>query len=117
MENATNTIILRGTIQELPVFSHENHGKRFSRFYLKVPRLSGVIDTLPVIAEEQLLMQLNPVSGQMLTVTGQMRSHNHREDGVRHLMIFVFLTIKIVNGTGNIYIQPRTQSQVLLFLF
>jgi len=28
----------------------------------------------------------------MLTVTGQIRSHNQRTDGVRHLLIFVFAT-------------------------
>ena len=28
----------------------------------------------------------------MLTVTGQMRTHNIRENGVRHLLIFVFAT-------------------------
>ena len=90
MEHTTNEITLRGSLRELPVFSHENHGKRFCRMYLEVPRLSGVVDTLPVIVEEELLGQIDPTAGSMLTVTGQIRSHNHRADGVRHLMIFVF---------------------------
>ena len=90
MEQSTNTITLRGCLQELPAFSHENHGKRFFRFILEVPRLSGTIDYLPVIAEETVLNQIDPTAGDMLTVTGQIRSHNHRSDGVRHLMIFVF---------------------------
>lgn len=90
MEQKTNEIILRGSLQALPVFSHENHGKRFYRFYLEVPRLSGVVDILPVVAEEQVLGQIDPTGGLMLTVTGQIRSHNQRADGVRHLLIFVF---------------------------
>lgn len=90
MENLTNTITLRGTLQALPVFSHENHSKRFLRFILEVPRLSGAIDELPVIAEESILAQLDPTGGDMLTVTGQVRSHNHRTEGIRHLMVFVF---------------------------
>lgn len=90
MEQKTNEIILRGSLQALPVFSHENHGKRFYRFYLEVPRLSGAVDILPVVAEEQVLGQLDPTGGLMLTVTGQIRSHNQRADGVRHLLIFVF---------------------------
>ena len=90
MEHITNEIILRGTLQALPAFSHENHGRRFYRFYLEVPRLSGAVDVLPVVAEEQVLMQLDPSGGEMLTVTGQVRSHNQRSDGVRHLLIFVF---------------------------
>ena len=37
-------------------------------------------------------MQLDPFSGSMITVTGQIRSHNQRQDGIRHLLIFVFAT-------------------------
>ena len=85
-----NQICLRGSLLGLPEFSHENHGKRFFRFYLEVPRLSGAIDTLPVIAEETLLNSLDPSGGEMLTVTGQVRSHNLRENGKRHLSVFVF---------------------------
>ena len=92
MEHNTNEIILRGALQSLPQFSHENHGRKFYRFYLEVPRLSGAVDVLPIVIEEQILGQLDPSAGQMLTVTGQVRSHNQRSDGVRHLLIFVFAT-------------------------
>ena len=108
MEHKTNEIILRGTLQTLPQFSHENHEKRFFRFSLEVPRLSGAVDILPVIAEEQVLAQIDPTGGEMLTVTGQIRSHNQREDGVRHLLIFVFAT-SIVAEDGepinNVYLE------------
>jgi hypothetical protein len=57
---------------------------------LDVPRLSGAVDTLPVVAEEAILNQIDLSAGEMLTVTGQVRSHNQRTDGVRHLLIFVF---------------------------
>jgi len=90
MEQSINTITLRGTLCELPVFSHENHGRRFWRFSLEVPRLSGAVDTLPVIAEEQLIMDIDPTAGSMLTVTGQIRSHNQHAETGRHLLIFVF---------------------------
>ena len=90
MEQITNAITIRGELQSLPQFSHENHGRRFYRFILEIPRLSGTIDFLPVIAEQRILNQIDPTAGSMLTVTGQIRSHNHRDDGVRHLMIFVF---------------------------
>ncbi len=90
MEQTVNQISLRGQLMELPVFSHENHGKRFYRFFLSVPRLSGNVDILPVIVSEYVLNQIDLSGGEMLTVTGQIRSHNIRTDGVRHLMIFVF---------------------------
>lgn len=90
MEHIVNAITLRGSLQQIPCFSHENHGRRFYRFQLEVPRLSGAVDSLPVIAEERLIFAIDPTAGDMLTVTGQIRSHNQRTDGVRHLMIFVF---------------------------
>ena len=90
MEHIINAVTLRGTLSELPKLSHENHGKKFYRFILEVPRLSGAVDKLPVIVEEDILGRLDPTSGEMLTVTGQVRSHNQRTDGVRHLLIFVF---------------------------
>ena len=90
MEHNANQITLRGNLSAPPTFSHENHGKQFYRFFLEVPRLSGAADTLPVIAEASLLESAGIDPGRMLTVTGQIRSHNVRTDGRRHLMIFVF---------------------------
>ena len=99
MEHPINTLTLRGSLQALPQFSHENHGRQFYRFILEVPRLSGAVDLLPVIAEASLLGQLDPTAGSMLTVTGQIRSHNQRTDGVRRLMVFVFAaTILVEDG-------------------
>ena len=90
MEHTLNQITLRGNLASLPQFSHENHGRRFFRFFLEVPRLSGAVDTLPVIAEEGLLLGTDLSDGEMLTIAGQIRSHNVRSDGKRHLLIFVF---------------------------
>ena len=90
MEHMANHITLRGSLVSLPQFSHENHGRRFFRFFLEVPRLSGAVDTLPVIAEEGVLNSTDLSDGEMLTIAGQVRSHNVRTDGRRHLLIFVF---------------------------
>ena len=90
MEHPANPITLRGSLSSLPEFSHENHGRRFFRFLLQVPRLSGAVDTLPIIAEEDILLRTDLSDGDMLTVAGQIRSHNVRSDGKRHLLIFVF---------------------------
>ena len=99
MEQAMNTITLRGALESLPQFSHENHGRRFYRFTLEVPRLSGAVDLLPVVAEAQLIESIDPTAGEMLTVTGQIRSHNQRVEGARRLMIFVFAaTITVEDG-------------------
>ena len=90
MEHTLNSITVRGTLLDLPQFSHENHGRRFYRFSLEVPRLSGTVDTLPVIAQQQVLEEIDPCGGSQITVTGQIRSHNLYENGIRRLMIFIF---------------------------
>lgn len=90
MEHSENAVILRGELLALPQFSHENHGKRFLRFTLAVPRLSGTVDYLPVVVEETLLSTIDLSAGEMLRIEGQLRSHNIRENGVRKLLIFVF---------------------------
>ena len=90
MEHMDNQITLRGSLLALPWLSHENHGKKFYRFTLEVPRLSGTADFLPIVAEQSLVDQIDPNSGSMITVTGQVRSHNLRVNGKRHLLIFVF---------------------------
>ena len=92
MEHITNAITIRGSLCELPKLSHENHGRRFFRLYLEVPRLSGAVDTLPVVAEEDVLNQIDLSAGELVTVKGQIRSYNQRADGIRHLLIFVFAT-------------------------
>lgn len=98
MEHTENTITLRGELVQLPQFSHENHRKRFYRFLLAVPRLSGTVDTLPVIAEESVLNAMDLSGGEMLRVTGQIRSHNSRENGIRRLLIFVFASQIVAEG-------------------
>ena len=85
-----NQITLRGDLAGMPEYTHENHGKKFYRFYLEVERLSGAVDTLPVIAELKVLEQLDLTAGSRIRAEGQVRSHNVTDDSGRHLLIFVF---------------------------
>ena len=104
MEHTVNQITVCGTLRELPEFSHENHGKRFYRFSLDIPRLSGATDTLPVIASEAVINAFDLSGGEMLTVTGQIRSHNNRTNGVRHLLIFIFASSIVAEDS-----QPQNE--------
>lgn len=90
MEQIANQLLLRGSLLSLPEFSHDHHGRRFFRFFLEVPRLSGTMDILPVIAGEPVVNALDPTAGAMLTVTGTLRSHNLQEGLRRRLLIFAY---------------------------
>ena len=90
MLQQTNQAFVRGSLARLPDFSHETGGKRFFRLYLEVPRLSGALDTLPVLVREEVLNTLDLSGGEMLSVAGQVRSHNIRSEGRRKLLIFLY---------------------------
>ena len=108
MEHMNNMITLRGSMLSLPQFSHSNHGRRFCRFTLEVPRLSGTVDLLPIIAEESLVNAMDPCAGEMVTVIGQIRSYNQRNADTRHLLIFVFassITVESGEPINDVFLQ------------
>ncbi len=90
MDYTANKILLRGELAQLPAFSHENHGRRFYAFPLRVARLSGAVDVLDVIVPEQTLETVDLSGGQMVEVTGQLRSFNNRMGVGRKLIISVY---------------------------
>ncbi len=90
MENSVNTAVLCGWVAEKPAFSHENHGRRFYRFLLEVPRLSGASDLLPITVGEDLLTHTLVGDGARVRVTGQIRTFNNRAPQGRKLIISVF---------------------------
>lgn len=85
-----NTVQLLGTVREEAEFSHENHGVRFFRFFLEVPRLSGQTDILPVMIPESKL----PVqAGEEIQIYGQLRSFNNRSGIGNRLVLTVYAQI------------------------
>ena len=90
MDETRNALLLRGAGAAEPVLSHENHGQRFYRFPLSVRRLSGQADTLQVIATEERLAPLLPLTGRRVEVEGQLRSFNNKSGQGSRLVISVF---------------------------
>lgn len=90
MEHSANHILLRGVLSRLPCFSHENHGKRFYSFPLEVERLSGTMDVLPVLLPEHVLCRMDLSGGDMLEITGQIRTYNNRDSEERKLVVSVY---------------------------
>ncbi len=114
MDTTVNVIMLRGTLGSRPEYSHENHGRRFYRFSLDVPRLSGAVDSLNVIAPQEV-MERAELTGGVIQVIGQIRSFNSRSETGRRLIISVYaedITLcddepeNSVELTGTICKQP-----------
>ena len=94
----TNDVLLEGTVSGQPEFSHENHGARFYRFFLEIPRLSGQADLLPVLLPEPMLAQTVPNTP--LRVRGQLRSFNNRS-GVGNKLVLTVYAQELQPGTGG----------------
>ena len=86
----TNDVLLEGTVSGQPEFSHENHGARFYRFFLEIPRLSGQADLLPVLVPEALRSQVE--GGHALRVRGQLRSFINRTGVGNRLVLSLYAT-------------------------
>ena len=85
-----NSCLLRGTVLGAPEFSHENHGEDYYRFLLRVERLSGAEDLLPVLVSRTQLERRSVFPGQELTVEGEVRSFNNRSGVGSRLVLTVF---------------------------
>ena len=110
MAGMTNWVLLRGELKDLPVFSHENHGKRFDRMTLEILRLSGTADLVHVIVDQELLAAADPTAGDMIEVEGQMRSYNNRTGEGRRLIISVYAaSILACDGLpeNRVYLRGR----------
>lgn len=95
-----NQIFLRGFVAEDPRFSHESHGTQYDTFPLSVPRLSGAADLLNVLADRSTLAILDLSPGDMVELTGEVRSFNNRSGTGSRLVISVFART-LVHAQGD----------------
>ena len=86
-----NKVYICGEIVSEATFSHEVYGEGFYEFFVKVMRLSGQADILPVTISERLIKGGELKVGGMLSAVGQFRSYNKLEGGKSRLMLTVFV--------------------------
>ena len=89
METENNVLKLCGVIESAPVLDHEVFGEQFYRMELKVPRLSGTFDLLPVTVSERL-MEGEVAPGMQIGISGQLRSYNKVIGGSGRLLLTAF---------------------------
>lgn len=85
-----NKVYIYGEIVSEAQFSHEVYGEGFYEFQVKVMRLSGQADILPVTVSERIMTE-NMRSGSYICALGQFRSYNKLEGGRSRLMLTVFV--------------------------
>jgi len=90
-EKWTNNVVeLTGTLGGRPIFSHVSREESYYVFPLEVRRLSGVADTLNIMARQKLLGQMELESLPKITVRGELRSFNNKTGNGNRLVITVF---------------------------
>lgn len=84
-----NHVRLSGEVIGAPRFSHSVYGEDFYQLSLAVPRLSGAIDTLPLMLPGSLAEEIS--AGSHIEAEGQLRSYRrlHQPGARLQLMAFV----------------------------
>ena len=91
MENPNNKIVAAGRLEGALELSHEVMNEPFYTGTLAVRRLSGAVDRLPVTIPGKLMGFLPDDRGQLMLVSGQVRSYNKVVDGAGRLMVTLFV--------------------------
>lgn len=86
----TNLVTIVGKVVGEKEFSHEIYGEGFYIYNIEIPRLSDVVDQLPLTVSERLLVGLDLKDGDMIKVEGQLRSYNKFVDGSNRLVLTIF---------------------------
>ena len=120
MENYSenNVIEIGGRVASTPEFSHEIYDEKFYKFEIETKRLSDMSDILPVIVSERLIELDSLKVGEIVHVTGQIRSYNKQVGTKSKLVLSVFakeieksedeqiLTLNDINFNGFLCKEP-----------
>ena len=96
-----NKVYLMGEIVSDATFSHEVYGEGFYEFFVRVLRLSGQADILPVTLSERLIQDGMLCKGKTICALGQFRSYNKMENGKSRLMLTVFIRELLSSAPGK----------------
>lgn len=91
-----NKVFVSGRIEAEFDFSHEVLWEKFYRTRVRVERLSGTEDLVPIVVSDLLIgreRMKTSLEGKWVEVAGQFRSYNKLgEDDRKHLDLFLFVT-------------------------
>ena len=92
-----NTATLSGRVSCTPYLSHTSHRESFYLFVIENRRLSGVDDYIKVLCPQSLLERQPIESGDIVTVTGALRSYNNK-NGIGSKLVITVLANDIMYG-------------------
>ena len=110
-ENVTDKALISGRIDAEFEHSHEVRREKFYQTRVRVKRLSGIEDLVPIVVSDSLIgdeRMKTSFKDKWVEVVGQFRSYDRKDkDGKRHLELFLCAT------TINIYDDERELVEVV----
>ncbi len=89
-ETETNRVYLQGVVDDEPILNHNVKDEEFYSFNLRVARLSGQHDIIPILMSKKQVVVNDIKQGDKLALKGQFRSYNKLENERRRLILSVF---------------------------
>lgn len=86
-----NQVTISGEIISEFSFSHEVYGDKFYTAELSPERASGQYDILPIMVSDRLVDVSKEWAGQIVRVSGQLRTYNKHEEDRNRLLLSVFV--------------------------
>lgn len=86
-----NKVFLQGVVDTEPELNHSVKDEEFFGFDLRVARLSGQNDIVPIIISKKLIDMYQIKQGDSIAIRGQFRSFNKIENEKRKLVLSVFV--------------------------
>ncbi len=100
MQMCKNEVSLCGRVRQAPAFSHESHGRRFYVVMLETERLSGTVDSIRLLINQEQKLSCAMEVGTFWRVEGHLRSFNNKTSAGSKLIIAV-LARNIVPGVDG----------------
>lgn len=96
MENYTeertmkNVVEICGTIDSEFEYDHKVYGEAFYRTKIRVQRLSGEYDNIPIIMSERLIFDITPpLKDKKIYIEGELRSTFRREEAKAYVYMYL----------------------------
>lgn len=89
--NENNDALLKGIIDGKFEYSHDVFGEKFYKTNIKVERLSGNFDIIPIIVSERLVDVTEDLTDVCVKISGSFRSFDKIDDEKKKLILTVFV--------------------------
>ena len=111
-----NKVWITGVVEQEFKFSHQILGESFYETKVRVKRLSGTEDHIPVVISDTRRKRLRgSLKGKKVEVGGKFRSYNElSQEGKLHVKLFLFVSVLNVHKTDESLVDELDENMIYL---